>query len=641
MMNKMTNKALYGASLGLALLLSGCGGDDGKPGNPGDPGGEPAMDIVSLKISINEVMMQDGIATVDYRITNQDDEPVVGVPSATYLAAQLLPQGYSNAGDSSQWQHFTSESCVASCPGEFIDHKNGHYSYTFSGAFNGMNNVDYQAGATQRMVIKVGGDNLADGTALPVTNQHLDWQAQTTGNNSDPVYTRNIVAMETCNTCHNDLAFHGKKYNQIETCVTCHNADKVSNPDNIFPQMIHGKHLSGFPGSLADCQTCHKADDTLTEHKNWARVPTMESCGSCHTYIDFKAGEGHPTQDNNANCVACHNAEWTMSVHNDGGNDEALMQFAPTISAANLSGDTVTFTIALTNPQTGDIYTDSADKLSFVSDLRVYANWGTSFDYATRSPKSIKLQETTPLSGSNGSYTYQVSGVTIPVGSEDDQGTLAIQGKICAANGVLGDCTAQSNSEVVIKSSHQFFTATAISDTGRRVVVTNESCGSCHGDQQLVFHGSRNDLEGQCQVCHNPNMLADATDTPSTTTADFKHLAHGIHSGNREGYEAINYPGDIGNCAQCHAQDTDGLLTAALPLNAGVKPLAISGDRFTSPIAAICSDCHSGNTSKNHMLQQGAVFMGTLADATAGTESCNTCHSAGAPADVLKVHPIK
>lgn len=639
-MKKMTHLNRYAATLAVAFILSACGGDDGTPGQPGEPGGPPAMTVDTLKIAIDDVSMQSGIATVNYRVTNQDDEPVVGVPSATFIAAQLLPQGYTNAGNSSQWQFFTSQNCPARCTGDYVDYKNGDYSYTFDAPFDGMNDISYQAGATQRLVIKMGGDSLADGTVLPVTNQHIDWQAPTTGPSAEPAYTRNIVTMATCNSCHNDLAFHGSNYNQIETCVTCHNADRVSNPDNIFPQMVHAKHLSGFPGSLANCQTCHVADDTLSENHNWTRVPTMEACGACHNNIDFKAGQGHPAQADNANCIACHNPDWTANVHNDGGNDEALGQFEASITSASLSGDTVSFTLSLRNPASGQLYTDSANNLNFVADLRVYANWGTSFDYATRSPRSIRLQEEVPIAGSDGRYSYQITGVTVPTGTEMDLGALAIQGKVCAANGVLGDCSDTTNSEVNIKSSHQFFSAQALSDSGRRVVVTNDTCGSCHGDQQLNFHGSRNDLEGQCQLCHNPNMVADATDNPSTATADYKHLVHGIHSGQREGYESINYPGNLGNCAQCHSQQA-GVLTAGLPLYAGVKPLAITGDLYTSPTAAICSDCHASDSATNHMVQQGAVFKGSLADANALTESCTTCHGQGASADVLKVHPIK
>ncbi|WP_299788014.1 OmcA/MtrC family decaheme c-type cytochrome [uncultured Shewanella sp.] len=620
--------------LTLTMLLTACGGDDGAPGNPGDPGGPPASDINSLTVEIADVSIDSGIARVNYRVSNQDDEPIVGINTGTYIAAQLLPQGYTNAGNASQWQYFTSESCSSSCTGELIDHKNGNYSYIFSSKFDGLNGVRYMPGATQRVVIKLGGDTLPDGTPLPTTNQHFDWSDS--GNIS---YTRNLITMETCNTCHSDLSFHGSKYNEIETCVTCHNADRVSNPDNIFPQMIHAKHLTGFPGELANCQTCHAGNESLSENMNWNRVPGMEACGSCHTDIDFPSGRGHPAQSDNSNCVACHNPDWTSSVHNDGGDDEALSQFKAEIVSAGLSGDTVTFSITLTNPATNTVYADSADKLDFIDDLRVYGNWGTSFDYAP-SAKSIKLQQVPPLSGSNGNYTYTISGLTIPAGSESDKGVLAIQGKLCSSQGKLGDCEEGEFSTVNIKSSHQFFSAAELTDTGRRVVVTNESCGSCHGIQALNFHGARNDLEGQCQLCHNPNMTADAAAAnPSISSADYKHLIHALHSAQREGYETLNYPGQIGNCAQCHISDGDGLLSISLPLYSGVRPLAMDNGSFTSATAAICSDCHSGETAKNHMIQQGAVFMGSEADATAGTESCSTCHGTGAPVDISIVHP--
>lgn len=643
-MNKSTKSnmvSLYKLiPLTLAMILAACGsGDDGAPGNPGEPGGPPASDISTLMVEITDVTTNASIATVNYRVSNQDDEPVVGISTGTYLAAQLLPQGYTNAGNSSQWQYFVSESCSSGCTGELVDHKNGNYSYTFSEAFDGLNDVSYMPGSTQRMVIKIGGDVLPDGTPLPITNQHFDWS-----DSGEPAYTRNLIAIETCNTCHNDLAFHGpsgfEKYNEIETCVTCHNADKVSNPDNIFPQMIHAKHLTGFPGELANCQTCHVADEALSENMNWARVPGMEACGSCHTNIDFPSGKGHPAQTDNSNCVACHNSDWTTSVHNDGGDNEALAQFNASIVSASLSDNTVTFSIRLTNPTTNAVYVESADKLDFIDDLRVYGNWGTSFDYAP-SAKSLKLQDTSPISGSNGTYTYAISDLTIPAGTESDKGILALQGKLCSSEGELGDCEEDAFSTVNIKSSHQFFSAAELTDTGRRVVVTNETCGSCHGVQELNFHGSRNDLEGQCQLCHNPNMTADATaSNPSVTTADYKHLIHSLHSAQREGYETLNYPGQFGNCAQCHTRDETGLLSASLPLYSGVRPLAIDDGSFTSATAAICSDCHSSDTSRDHMTQQGAVFMGSEADATAGTESCNTCHGAGAPADILKVHPI-
>ncbi|AZQ09914.1 OmcA/MtrC family decaheme c-type cytochrome [Shewanella khirikhana] len=618
------------------LALAACGGSDGEPGNPGDPGGEPAMDIQSLNVEFMEVGLKDGIAEVKYRVTNQADEVVIGIPSATFIAAQLVPEGFTGAGNASTWQHFGAENCSASaCPGSYTDLKTGIYTYSFSAPFDGMNGQTLQEGATQRLVIKLGGDALPDGTKLPVTNVHKDWQ---TG--GEPAYTRNIVSIETCNSCHSNLAFHGSKYNQVETCVTCHNATKVSNPANVFAPMVHGKHLAGFPKPLADCQTCHKADEQLADNQNWHTVPTMEACGSCHTNINFPAGEGHPAQPTNANCVACHNADWTAEVHSDGDKDTTLAAFHAEIVSASLSGDTVTVGVKLSNPQTGEVY-GAADSLPFVSDLRVYANWGGSMDYATRSARSVRLQSTAPVSSADGVNYYAIAGLTVPAGTETDTGTLAMQGRVCGANGALAEC-ADGIEVIVTKSSHAFFSASALSASGRRSVVSNETCGNCHGDQQLNFHGARNDLEAQCQLCHNHNMQADATAAnPAHTTADFKQLIHALHQGKFEGFETLNYPGKIGNCAQCHANNASGVLSIALPLSTAVQPMALNDGSFTSATAAVCSNCHESDSAKNHMRQQGAVFGGTQADATAGTESCATCHGQGGIVDVLKVHPIQ
>ncbi len=577
---------------------------------------------------------------MDFEVTNENDEVVVGIQSATFLAAQLLPQGATGAGNSSEWQHFTSESCnKTTCTGTFTDQKNGHYTYRFSAAFDGMNGVSFLTDATQRLVIKIGGDSLPDGTALPKTNQHYDWQVS-----GNPVaYTRNLITIDTCNSCHSDLAFHGSNYNQVETCVTCHNSKKVSNLDHIFPQMIHSIHAANFPQSVSNCQTCHVNKEELAESQNWKRVPTMEACGACHTQIDFPSGEGHPAQANNSNCVACHNAEWTTSVHGDEAKSAVLAQFSPSITSASMDASgTVTVAVTLTNSTTGAVYTDSADKLKFISDLRIYANWGTSFDYSTDSAPAIRLPQLMPVSGSNGTYTYTLAGLTVPAGTEADHGTLAIQGRICAKDNVLVDCTTEQAEVIVIKGSHRFFDMAALSDTGRRAIISNATCGNCHGDQQLNIHGARNDLEGQCQLCHNPNMLADSTATnPSITSFDFKQLIHGIHTSQFAGFEEVNYPGSIGNCNQCHIKDSAGVSTIALPLNAAVQPLALDNGTFTSPTAAICSACHSSDSAHSHMASQGAVFAGTKADATAGTESCATCHGQGKFADILTVHPLK
>jgi len=124
------------------------------------------------------------------------------------------------------------------------------------------------------------------------------------------------------------------------------------------------------------------------------------------------------------------------------------------------------------------------------------------------------------------------------------------------------------------------------------------------------------------------------------TSLGFKQLAHGISPNQFAGFEDLNYPGKIGNCAQCHIKDAAGVSTIALPLNTAVQPLALNNGTFTSLIVVVCSNSHSSDATQNHMVQQGSVFAGTEADATAGTETCTSCHGQGVVANVLKVHPI-
>ncbi|BFL83290.1 hypothetical protein LFREDSHE_17400 [Shewanella baltica] len=92
-MNKFAKMSTqFSLMLALVSLLSACGGDKGQDGNPGEPAKPPALIITSLKVMVDKVAITDGIAQVDFQVSNQDDEAVIGVPSATFIAAQLLPK---------------------------------------------------------------------------------------------------------------------------------------------------------------------------------------------------------------------------------------------------------------------------------------------------------------------------------------------------------------------------------------------------------------------------------------------------------------------------------------------------------------------------------------------------------------------
>ncbi len=177
--------------------------------------------------------------------------------------------------------------------------------------------------------------------------------------------TRQVVATESCNQCHDVLALHGGSRQKTEFCVLCHtaqNVDPESGNTPLFKTMIHkihrGRNLPsvvagnpyiivgyqqsvhdysevGFPQDIRNCTTCHgappvagvpptamKADDyakLAPNANNWKTAPSRAACGACHDQIDWATGKAlfkgpagtqrdHPggPQANDQTCAICH-----------------------------------------------------------------------------------------------------------------------------------------------------------------------------------------------------------------------------------------------------------------------------------------------------------------------------------------------
>ncbi|SHI15540.1 OmcA/MtrC family decaheme c-type cytochrome [Ferrimonas marina] len=633
--------------LAMALLaLSACNdGDDGAPGEPGPETPPPALEITELNIEMqNTGYTESGQISVEFLVTNQSGEGVIGLQSATILAAQLLPAGFTGAGNSTEWRFLASETCrlSAECLGEWEDLRNGFYRYVTAATVTSAEGVTFDANATQRVVVKVGGDAIPGNEVIPpVVNQHVDF----TGDGSDALpYSRDMVETAACNACHTDISTvrHGGNYTEMETCVICHADNRISNPENVMTGLSHRFHAESGLAQFTNCESCHAQEEPLADALNWQNNPSQIACGTCHTAIDFVSGQGHPAQADNSNCAACHNPDWTRSVHLMTGQAEALAQFDVTIESItpDLTAGSLFVVLSVTNPVTGEAY-ESPETLPFLSDLRVYANWGTSFDYTTTSAANIRVTDVTPTeSPGPGLFLYTIEGLVVTPGSEMDGGGAAIQGKVCVLDNMLMSCENAAATAVAIKGKTQFFTATELGDANaRRAVVDNETCGTCHGDQQLAFHGgNRNELAQQCQLCHNAQMQADATAAnPAATNANYSHMVHAIHTAQRESYVDLVYPAPASDCRQCHIQQ-DGSDSFALPILATVPPMALSDGTFTSVTSATCSVCHSSSGAQTHMTQNGGSFGVSLEMATG--ETCEVCHGPGRSADTAVVHGL-
>ncbi len=634
-------RPLLAALLALGLLSACKDGNDGAPGGPGPETPPPAQEVTDVAVSLEQWRItEEGQIGFRILVTNENGEGIAGLPSATVLAAQLLPTGFSGAGNSTEWRFLGSETCTAAgeCPGQWTDFANGYYDYQTAFNVNAAQGVTYSPDATQRLVIKVGGDALPDGTPLPVVNAFVDF----TPPDGPPGYTRLIATTESCESCHTDLGRvrHGGRYNELETCTTCHAINRLSNPDNVLSGLAHSAHAESELANVTQCETCHSGGDDLPQSDNWALCPSQLACGACHTAIDFEAGIGHPAQADNSNCAACHNPDWTRSVHLMTDKATALGQFTAEIDSItpDLTAGTVSIVISLSNPDTGEALA-SPEQLPYLNDLRLYANWGTGFDYSTRSAPNLRLETLTPEETlAPGQYRYTLTGLTVPPGTETDEGgAVAIQGRVCRAGDALVPCDSSGAVTTPIRSQTQFFTVG--NGTARRDVVSNDTCGSCHGDQQLNFHGARNDLSQQCQLCHNANMVASATaPNVAASSANYSHMIHAIHTAQREGYEDLNYPAPVSDCRQCHLSGDAGD-SFALPLPATVPPLAVDDGTYISLEAATCTVCHSSATAQSHMTQQGAVFGGTL-EMASGDKGCALCHGPGRTYDIAPAHGL-
>jgi OmcA/MtrC family decaheme c-type cytochrome len=197
------------------------------------------------------------------------------------------------------------------------------------------------------------------------------------------------------------------------------------------------------------------------------------------------------------------------------------------------------------------------------------------------------------------------------------------------------------------------------------------SCLGCH--QTLSLHGSnRTDDLQVCVACHNPRntdrevreiAANPPTDGKDEESLDFKRMIHGIHAAAiREnalqivgfrGFttyvydeEEVQFPGDISNCLGCHTDDgytlplPDGVLGTTI--DTGSNHESPVDDTVITPVTAVCSSCHDGQTAAAHMQGNGGSFSTSQAAIDSGevVETCDVCHGSGRDADVAVKHNV-
>jgi len=204
------------------------------------------------------------------------------------------------------------------------------------------------AGEASREVI------IDDGTAegLEVSEPAFNPIVYVAVTDEEPVERREVVTTDSCNRCHDVLAFHGGRRLNVQECMICHNPNLTDEEEREpgdpaesahMKWMIHRIHTGaelvngyvlagndyshiGYPGDRRNCEGCHAEgtygvplpEGTLATPtaRDWytPMQPAAAACLSCHSSVDAAAHAYVNTAPFGEACAACHGADREFSV---------------------------------------------------------------------------------------------------------------------------------------------------------------------------------------------------------------------------------------------------------------------------------------------------------------------------------------
>ncbi|HZU25962.1 MAG TPA: OmcA/MtrC family decaheme c-type cytochrome [Bryobacteraceae bacterium] len=486
--------------------------------------------------------------------------------------------------------------------------------------------------------------------------------------------TRDVVRTQSCNSCHDNLAFHGGYAHGMDMCVLCHqpqNADPATGNSLDLKVMAHKIHMGsqlpsvvagtpyqivGYMNSLNDfsnvtdpadprrCEVCHSQATGATQAKEFMTDPTRAACGSCHDDVNFATGVNHPggPQFDDNLCSTCHIAQGEMPF------DASIKgaHVVPTDTALTypqnpdtlLSGLTAKITkvdngVAGKAPTVSFTVQDSSGHgvpLAKLSSISITMTGPTS-DYGTTSfgsdvttPGYVTESATksaTCDAGGNCTYTFTHS---VPANAT---GTFAVGIEARRSETVLAGTTAQKTVQYGAANPVMYFSVDGTSVTPRRTVVAETNCNQCH--VALSLHGTLRNNPEYCVFCHNPSntdvsmrplakVASDKTAPPQGI--NFSLLVHRIHDGvnvtanGGKPYIVVGYGGS-------HNDFSDVLFPAMSP-------------EGSATYLQNCSLCHANGSEQNLPIGLNPVTdpQGWMNPTQATAAACSGCHVSKAEA---------
>ena len=621
-MSKTIWGIIIGVSLGLVALLTACAGPAGSVGPAGATGqqgvaGPPGAaaqvspgtglhaDITKIEIGADRkpvvtFVIHDG-KNVPLKISDLDGYPsfvlafikedpaskitqyvayttsdVKGAPY-TFEGKTINPVLTEVKGRPAADPRATTPAFPATHPA-FNDLGNGNFTYIFSTVLP----ENYDKNATHRVA-----GQFTRATRTFASNPILDFIPA----GGTVRLTRQVVATQSCNQCHDPLALHGGSRVETAFCVTCHtsqNSDPETGNTAELKVMVHKIHRSGrlpsvvaggdykivgfnqtvfdwkviwpqFGGSgigdVRTCTTCHgappagmKAEDyakIAPDADNWKNKPSAAACGACHDNINFTTGKStiagkrdHPggAQANDNTCAACHVADSGKEFDASVVGAHTILDNSKQLKGINVEIVRVTSTGPGQFPQVVFSAKDNAGKIIQRSDI-------TSIAFNVNGPTTDYLGPATTeaavlaniLITADGNYAYNLTRA-IPAAAK---GTYAVGMEARRLEYYTGNEGVSAN---VSSASYNPVAYIPVTDTvavPRRQIVATENCNVCH--KKIAFHGGgRLNTAGYCELCHNPatvdvpQLVPPRFGGPFTVlpeSINFKLMIHRIHTG--------------------------------------------------------------------------------------------------------------
>ncbi len=407
--------------------------------------------------------------------------------------------------------------------------------------------------------------------------------------------TRDVIRTESCNTCHDQLAFHGGYAAGMPMCVLCHqpqNADPITGNSldaKVFfhkihmgsqlPSVLGTKTTPGVPFKVAGymnilsnfstvidpadprrCQVCHSQTTGAAQAQAYVTEPTRAACGACHDDVNFATGFSTGSEPNHpagpladdTQCANCHIPQGEMpfdasilgahvvptdtSVSYPQNPDTLIagINLAITSVTNTSAGQTPTVNFTLQDNKGNNIPLSQASTLQFTMAGPTTDYGYTSFGSDTTGTPGYVTESATKAACSGGACSYTFTHA-VPAGST---GTYAMGGEARMSVTVLGGTTSSQSVTQGANNPVVYFSVDGSPVAARRAVVALTNCNQCH--VALSLHGGLRNNTEYCVMCHNPSNTDASTRAAATVASyqsqppqgiNFNLLVHRIHDG--------------------------------------------------------------------------------------------------------------